>query len=88
LPANQRKHPHQKPKELIKALIEATTEKRDLVIDPCAGSFIVLEVCQETKREFMGCDLTYQETREFMLKSKQIKPVFNQVCLNCFEFMA
>jgi len=59
LPANQRKHPHQKPRELIKAIIEATTQKVDLIVDPCAGSFIVLEVCQEINREFMGVDLNY-----------------------------
>lgn len=58
LPPSKRKHPHQKPKELIKALITATTNAGDLIIDPCAGSFIVLEVCQELKREFLGCDLT------------------------------
>jgi len=40
---NKRKHPHQKPKELIKALITATTNEGDLIVDPCAGSFIVLE---------------------------------------------
>ena len=42
---SERKHPHQKPKELAKALIMATTNEGDLIVDPCAGSFIVLEVC-------------------------------------------
>jgi site-specific DNA-methyltransferase (adenine-specific) len=87
LTISKRKHPHQKPKGLIKAIIEATTEPGDLVVDPCAGSFMVLEVCQETGREFMGCDLTYQATQEFMKKSKPIEPVFNKFCLNCFEFV-
>ena len=66
LPPNKRKHPHQKPRELIKALIEATTEKGELIIDPCAGSFIVLEVCQELKREFCGVDLTFKEMTDFV----------------------
>jgi len=43
LSPNKRKHPHQKPRELLKALIEATTNQGDLIVDPCAGSFIVLE---------------------------------------------
>jgi len=85
---NKRNHPHQKPKRLIRAFIEAVTEKGDLIIDPCAGSFIVLEVCQETKREFLGCDLTYQETREFMKRDKQSSQSFNKICLNCWEFIA
>ncbi|WP_216361641.1 DNA-methyltransferase [endosymbiont GvMRE of Glomus versiforme] len=83
LPANQRKHPHQKPKELIKALIEATTQEGDLIIDPCAGSFIVLEACQETNREFIGCDLTFKEIEEFKRKTR----IVDKVCLNCFEFV-
>ncbi|RHZ36690.1 DNA-methyltransferase [endosymbiont GvMRE of Glomus versiforme] len=88
LSTNQRNHPHQKPKELIKALIEATTEQGDLIIDPCAGSFVVLEACQETNRKFIGCDLTYSEMEEFFRKTK--RPSFQAsetVCLNCFEFV-
>jgi site-specific DNA-methyltransferase (adenine-specific) len=53
---------------LIKALIEATTEKGDLIVDPCAGSFVVLEICQELKRKFLGCDLTFREMKEFRQK--------------------
>jgi len=64
-------------------LIEATTEKGDLIVDPCAGSFIVLEVCQETRREFMGCDLTYQAVQGFMNKDKEPRKVLNKICLNC-----
>ena len=68
VPISKRKHPHQKPKELIKALVEATTNQGDLIIDPCAGSFIVLEVCQELKREFCGVDLTFKEMEKFKEK--------------------
>ena len=52
---NKRKHPHQKPRELIKALIEATTSEKDLIVDPCAGSFMVLEICQELNRRLFRC---------------------------------
>ena len=65
---SKRKHPHQKPRELIKALILATTSEKDLIIDPCAGSFIVLEVCQELNRNFLGVDLTFKVMREFLEK--------------------
>ena len=64
---SERKHPHQKPKELIKALITATTNEGDLIVDPCAGSFVVLEVCQEINRNYLGCDLTYQEIQELFI---------------------
>jgi len=89
LAVSKRNHPHQKPQGLIKAIIEATTEAGDLIVDPCAGSFMVLEVCQETKREFLGCDLTYQEMEEFMDEtSKKSKQGFNKICLDCWGFIA
>jgi len=68
VPVSKRQHPHQKPRELIKALITATTNEGDLIVDPCAGSFVVLEVCQELNREFLGCDLTFKELKEFQQK--------------------
>ena len=73
LSPSKRKHPHQKPRELLKALIETTTNEGDLIIDPCAGSFIVLEICQELNRNYLGVDLTYNEMKEF-LKENQRKP--------------
>lgn len=51
------KHPHQKPPGLQRQLILATTEAGDLVVDPAAGSFSVLESCLATGRNFIGCDL-------------------------------
>ncbi|KLL03014.1 MAG: adenine-specific DNA methylase [Mycoplasmataceae bacterium RV_VA103A] len=66
LAVSQKKHPHQKPKGLIKALVEATTIAGDLIVDPCAGSFIVLEVCRELGRDYLGCDLTFQEMEKFL----------------------
>jgi site-specific DNA-methyltransferase (adenine-specific) len=73
IPNSKRKHPHQKPYGLIKALIEATTEKGELIVDPCAGSFVVLEVCRELEREFLGCDLTFKEMEKFRRKNKLIR---------------
>jgi len=51
------KHPHRKPVELQAKLIEAVTNEGDLVLDPCAGSFSVLEACRRQGRNFVGCDL-------------------------------
>jgi len=52
-----KKHPHQKPIGLQKILIEAVTNPNDLVVDPAAGSYSILEACLLTKRNFLGCDL-------------------------------
>lgn len=50
-------HPHAKPHVLTERLIRATTKIGDLVVDPCAGGYGVLEACQLSRREFIGCDL-------------------------------
>lgn len=50
-------HPHKKPIGLIKSLIESVTKEDDLILDPCAGSFSVLDVCKDLNRDFIGCDV-------------------------------
>ena len=50
-------HPHNKPIDLQGELIEAVTARNDLVVDPAAGSFSVLEACRLRGRNFLGCDL-------------------------------
>jgi len=51
------KSPHAKPVGLQSKLIEATTNTRDVVLDPAAGSYSVLEACQRLNRRFLGCDI-------------------------------
>jgi site-specific DNA-methyltransferase (adenine-specific) len=53
-------HPHRKPPGLLARLIGATTKAGDLVVDPAAGSFLVLEICQRLNRRFVGCDLAWK----------------------------
>ena len=48
---------HAKPIKLQARLIEALTNPRDIVIDPAAGSYSVLEACRLTGRRFLGCDI-------------------------------
>ena len=50
-------HPHQKPVELQGALIEAVTLPGATVVDPCAGSYSVLDAAAKVGRHFLGCDL-------------------------------
>lgn len=53
----EKTHPHNKPVMLQAELIEAVTEPNDLVIDPAAGSFSVMESCAMKGRVFMGVDV-------------------------------
>lgn len=52
-------HPHSKPVGLQARLIEAVTNPGDVVLDPAAGSYSVLEACKRTGRRFLGGDLVY-----------------------------
>lgn len=56
-----KEHPHSKPIELQRRLIEATTKEGDLVLDPAAGSFSVLEACRLAGRDFLGGDIAFGE---------------------------
>ena len=50
-------HPHLKPIGLISRLIAAVTEPGDLVVDPAAGSFVVMKAAHQLDRHFVGCDV-------------------------------
>jgi len=52
-----KRHPHAKPAMLQAKLIAALTDPGDIVVDPAAGSFSVLDACRETGRRFLGCDI-------------------------------
>jgi site-specific DNA-methyltransferase (adenine-specific) len=51
------KFPHAKPIRMQARLIDALTNVGDIVIDPAAGSYSVLEACRLSGRRFLGCDI-------------------------------
>ena len=48
---------HPKPVGLQAALIGAVTDPGDVVVDPAAGTFSVLDACLQSDRLFLGCDI-------------------------------
>lgn len=50
-------HAHAKPLMLQQRLIEATTRRGDLVVDPCAGGYSVMVAALACGRQFFGCDV-------------------------------
>jgi site-specific DNA-methyltransferase (adenine-specific) len=60
---NRKIHPHVKPIGLIERLIGAVTQPGDLVVDPAAGSFVVMHVAIQLGRTFIGCDLVVKRFR-------------------------
>jgi site-specific DNA-methyltransferase (adenine-specific) len=52
-------HPHIKPIGLVIRLIEAITSPDDLVVDPAAGSFVVMHAAHQLSRSFIGVDIAH-----------------------------
>jgi len=50
-------YPTQKPKELIRRFILASSNENDVVADYYLGSGTTAEVCKELNRDFIGCDI-------------------------------
>ncbi|OCQ99788.1 restriction endonuclease subunit M [Oscillatoriales cyanobacterium USR001] len=53
-------HPTQKPEELLRKFIFASSIEGDLVIDPFSGSGTTLVVAEQLNRHWMGCDLSFE----------------------------
>ena len=48
---------HQKPLRLQSALIAAVSAAGDMIMDPAAGSYSVMQAAHESGRNFIGCDI-------------------------------
>ncbi len=53
-------HPTQKPEELVRKFVLASSNPGDLVIDPFLGSGTTAVVAQQLKRRWEGCDITME----------------------------
>ena len=53
-------HPHEKPSDLLRQLIEATTEPGNVVVDPFCGTGNVLLEAYSLGRDFFGVELEEQ----------------------------
>ena len=51
------KHPTQKPIELLRRIIQASTQEGDLILDPFCGSSTTGVVAVEEKRKYIGIEL-------------------------------
>ncbi len=53
-------HPTQKPEELLRKLVLASSQPDGLVIDPFLGSGTTAVVSEQLKRRWMGCDISLE----------------------------
>jgi site-specific DNA-methyltransferase (adenine-specific) len=73
------KHPTQKPIELLKRIITASTNKGDLVLDPFVGSGTTGIVASMLGRKFIGID---KENKSLDIAIKRFNSLNNKVALN------
>lgn len=53
-------HPTQKPEELLRRLVLASSDEGQLVLDPFSGSGTAIVVAEQLGRKWLGCELNYQ----------------------------
>jgi site-specific DNA-methyltransferase (adenine-specific) len=70
-------HPTQKPEELLRRLVLASSNPGDLVVDPFLGSGTTAVVAEQLGRKWKGCDLSveYSEWAVKRINAVQQKPV-------------
>ena len=60
-------HPTQKPEAIIERMVLASSDERDLVVDPFCGSGTTLRVCQQLNRKAIGIELN----EDYVIQTKE-----------------
>ena len=55
--AEKTRHPAQKPEELLRKILLASSDKNDIILDPFSGSGTSLVVAEQLGRKWIGCDI-------------------------------
>lgn len=70
--SNRQSHPTQKPEGLIERMVLASSNKKNLVLDPFSGSGTTLRVCQQLDRDCIGIELNQKYVE--MIKKRLNEP--------------
>lgn len=66
-------HPTQKPEELLRKFILASSNDGDLVVDPFSGSGTTIVVAEQLNRRWLGCDLSAQYNQWAIERIKNVR---------------
>lgn len=66
-------HPTQKPEELLRKFIFASSSEGDIVIDPFSGSGTTIVVAEQLGRRWMGCDMNVQYNQWAIERIENVK---------------
>jgi len=65
-------HPTQKPEELLRRIILASSNEGDLVIDPFSGSGTTLVCAEQLNRRWAGCDINEEYNKWAVIRLENI----------------
>ncbi|MGI0489730.1 DNA-methyltransferase [Pantanalinema rosaneae CENA516] len=68
-------HPTQKPEELIRKFVLASSDRDDLIVDPFSGSGTTLVVAEQLGRKWLGCDLSPQYNQWAIQRLQTVQPL-------------
>jgi site-specific DNA-methyltransferase (adenine-specific) len=68
-------HPTQKPEELIRKFVLASSDRGDLIVDPFSGSGTTLVVAEQLGRKWMGCDINPEYNEWAIQRLKRVQPL-------------
>ncbi len=71
-------HPTQKPEELIRKLVLASSNKDDIILDPFSGSGTTLVVAEQLNRKWLGCDLNKEYNVWAIERIEKVKKIPEQ----------
>ena len=66
-------HPTQKPEELLRRIILASSNEEDLVIDPFSGSGTTLVCAEQLNRKWEGCDINEEYNSWAVLRLENLQ---------------
>ena len=72
-------YPTQKPLALLRRIIEASSRKGDLILDPFCGCGTTIAACHETKRRFVGIDVARSAAQVIAGRMKKHYPGFGRL---------
>jgi site-specific DNA-methyltransferase (adenine-specific) len=65
-------HPTQKPEELLRKIILASSHEDDTIVDPFSGSGTTLVCAEQLKRKWLGCDLNEEYCSWAVMRLEQV----------------
>ncbi|MCU0544370.1 MAG: site-specific DNA-methyltransferase [Oscillatoriaceae cyanobacterium Prado104] len=72
------KHPTQKPEELVRKLILASSNRGDTVVDPFSGAGTALVAAEQLGRRWLGCEINPQYNQWAVQRLQQVKQMTDE----------